>query len=142
MVSDFSVLNVWENSHSKMPDLYKFTGVWGNHEGSMLLWLLILTFFSALVAAFGNNLPASLKANVLAVQGWIAVAFLLAWLVPSTGLLVAERVGRGHEQLVRLDPGQDVRHFHHVDLAHQPIQAGLASHHPRPDKRRELEGCA
>ena len=45
MVSDFSVLNVWENSHSKMPDLYKFTGVWGNHEGSMMLWLLILTFF-------------------------------------------------------------------------------------------------
>jgi cytochrome c-type biogenesis protein CcmF len=83
MVSDFSVLNVWENSHSKMPDLYKFTGVWGNHEGSMLLWLLILTFFSALVAAFGNNLPSSLKANVLAVQGWIAVAFLLFVLLTS-----------------------------------------------------------
>jgi cytochrome c-type biogenesis protein CcmF len=83
MVSDFSVLNVWENSHSKMPDLYKFTGVWGNHEGSMMLWLLILTFFSALVAAFGNNLPASLKANVLAVQGWIATAFLLFVLLTS-----------------------------------------------------------
>jgi cytochrome c-type biogenesis protein CcmF len=77
------VLNVWENSHSKMPDLYKFTGVWGNHEGSMMLWLLILTFFSALVAAFGNNLPASLKANVLAVQGWIATAFLLFVLLTS-----------------------------------------------------------
>ena len=83
MVSDFSVLNVWENSHSKMPDLYKFTGVWGNHEGSMMLWLLILTFFSALVAAFGNNLPATLKANVLAVQGWIATAFLLFVLLTS-----------------------------------------------------------
>ena len=83
MVSDFSVLNVWENSHSKMPDLYKFTGVWGNHEGSMLLWLLILTFFSALVAVFGNNLPASLKANVLAVQGWIATSFLLFVLLTS-----------------------------------------------------------
>ena len=81
--SDFSVLNVWENSHSKMPDLYKLTGVWGNHEGSMLLWLLILTFFSALVAVFGNNLPASLKANVLAVQGWIAAAFLLFVLLTS-----------------------------------------------------------
>jgi cytochrome c-type biogenesis protein CcmF len=83
MTSDFSVLNVWENSHSKMPDLYKFTGVWGNHEGSMMLWLLILTFFSALVAVFGNNLPASLKANVLAVQGWIATAFLLFVLLTS-----------------------------------------------------------
>ena len=81
--SDFSVLNVWENSHSKMPDLYKLTGVWGNHEGSMLLWLLILTFFSALVAVFGSNLPASLKANVLAVQGWIAAAFLLFVLLTS-----------------------------------------------------------
>ena len=40
--SDFSVLNVWQNSHSMMPLLYKFTGVWGNHEGSMLLWVLIL----------------------------------------------------------------------------------------------------
>ena len=83
MVSDFSVLNVWENSHSKMPDLYKLTGVWGNHEGSMMLWLLILTLFSALVALFGNNLPATLKANVLAVQGWIAAAFLLFVLLTS-----------------------------------------------------------
>jgi cytochrome c-type biogenesis protein CcmF len=83
MTSDFSVLNVWENSHSKMPDLYKLTGVWGNHEGSMMLWLLILTLFSALVAVFGMNLPATLKANVLAVQGWIATAFLLFVLLTS-----------------------------------------------------------
>jgi cytochrome c-type biogenesis protein CcmF len=83
LLSDFSVLNVWENSHSKMPDLYKLTGVWGNHEGSMMLWLLILTFFSALVALFGRNLPATLKANVLAVQGWIATAFLLFVLFTS-----------------------------------------------------------
>ena len=51
--------------------LFKITGTWGNHEGSMLLWVLILTFFGALVAVFGRNLPASLRANVLAVQGWI-----------------------------------------------------------------------
>ena len=81
--SDFSVLNVWENSHSKMPYLYKITGVWGNHEGSMMLWLLILVFFSALVASFGGNLPATLKANVLAIQGWIASAFLLFVLLTS-----------------------------------------------------------
>lgn len=76
VVSDFSVLNVVENSHSLKPILYKITGVWGNHEGSMLLWVLILTFFSALVAVFGGNLPNSLRANVLAVQAWIATAFL------------------------------------------------------------------
>ena len=77
LTSDFSVLNVFENSHSLKPTLYKFTGVWGNHEGSMLLWILILAFFGALVAVFGNNLPPTLKANVIGVQGWILVAFLL-----------------------------------------------------------------
>ncbi|MEK1890336.1 MAG: heme lyase CcmF/NrfE family subunit [Phyllobacterium sp.] len=77
VLSDFSVQNVFENSHSQKPLLYKFTGVWGNHEGSMLLWVLILTFFSALVAFFGNNLPPALKANVLGVQAWIGTAFLL-----------------------------------------------------------------
>lgn len=82
-VSDFSVANVWENSHSLKPMLYKITGVWGNHEGSMLLWVLILTFFGALVAAFGANLPATLRANVLAVQGWIGTAFLLFILITS-----------------------------------------------------------
>ncbi|QPC88661.1 heme lyase CcmF/NrfE family subunit [Mesorhizobium sp. NBSH29] len=81
--SDFSVVNVWENSHSLKPMLYKVTGVWGNHEGSMLLWVLILTFFGALVATFGTNLPATLRANVLAVQGLIGAAFLLFILVTS-----------------------------------------------------------
>ncbi|RUR06035.1 heme lyase CcmF/NrfE family subunit [Brucella abortus] len=76
VVSDFSVLNVVENSHSQKPLLYKITGVWGNHEGSMLLWVFILTLFSALVAAFSGNLPETLRANVLAVQGWIGTAFL------------------------------------------------------------------
>ena len=81
--SDFSVVNVWENSHSLKPMLFKITGTWGNHEGSMLLWVLILTFFGALVAAFGGNLPASLRANVLAVQGWIGAAFMLFILATS-----------------------------------------------------------
>ncbi|MEM7289873.1 MAG: heme lyase CcmF/NrfE family subunit [Pseudomonadota bacterium] len=75
--SDFSLLNVWQNSHTQKPLLYKITGVWGNHEGSILLWVLILTLFSALLAAFAINLPARLKADVLAVQGWVTVAFLL-----------------------------------------------------------------
>src|SRR5262245_21217129 len=81
--SDFSVANVWENSHSLKPLLFKVTGTWGNHEGSMLLWVLILTFFGALVAVFGGNLPDTLRANVLAVQGWIGAAFMLFVLVTS-----------------------------------------------------------
>jgi len=83
VTSDYSVVTVWENSHSQMPMVYKISGVWGNHEGSMLLWLLILVFFSGLVALFGRNLPAILKANVLVVQGWIASAFLMFILLTS-----------------------------------------------------------
>ena len=76
VVSDFSVINVAENSHSAKPLLYRITGVWGNHEGSMLLWVLILALFGAGVAAFGANLPDSLRARVLAVQGMVGLAFL------------------------------------------------------------------
>lgn len=85
--SDFSVVNVYENSHSMKPLLYKITGVWGNHEGSMLLWVSILALFGGLVAAFGNNLPLSLRAHVLAVQAWIASAFYLFILVTSNPFL-------------------------------------------------------
>ncbi len=87
LTSDFSVANVWENSHSLKPLIYKFSGVWGNHEGSMLLWVLILVLFSALVAGFGRNLPAELKATVLAVQAWIVTAFLLFILMTSNPFL-------------------------------------------------------
>ncbi|MBB4369142.1 cytochrome c-type biogenesis protein CcmF [Bradyrhizobium sp. cir1] len=85
--SDFSVANVYENSHSMKPLIYKITGVWGNHEGSMLLWVSILALFGGLVAAFGNNLPLSLRAHVLAVQAWIASAFYLFILVTSNPFL-------------------------------------------------------
>ncbi|HYT46789.1 MAG TPA: heme lyase CcmF/NrfE family subunit, partial [Burkholderiales bacterium] len=87
VTSDFSVLNVAENSHSAMPLIYKFTSVWGNHEGSMLLWVLILSVFGALVAALGANLPATLKATVLGVQSWIAAAFFLFILLTSNPFL-------------------------------------------------------
>ena len=83
VASDFSVFNVFQNSHSAMPLIYKFTSVWGNHEGSMLLWVLILSLFGALVALFGTNLPATLRADVLAVQAWIAAAFYLFILTTS-----------------------------------------------------------
>src|SRR5512138_3891560 len=87
VISDFSVANVFENSHSAKPLIYKISGVWGNHEGSMLLWVLILSVFGALVAVFGSNLPARLKANVLAVQSWIAFTFYLFILMTSNPFL-------------------------------------------------------
>ena len=87
LASDFSVTNVWANSHSLQPTLYKFTAVWGNHEGSMLLWVLILTFFGAMVALMGGNLPERLKANVLGVQGFIGAAFFLFILATSNPFL-------------------------------------------------------
>ncbi|KAB0679933.1 heme lyase CcmF/NrfE family subunit [Aureimonas leprariae] len=81
--SDFSVLNVFQNSHSEKPLLYKITGVWGNHEGSMLLWVLILGLFGTLLALFGRDVPAELKATALAVQAWITSAFLVFILATS-----------------------------------------------------------
>jgi cytochrome c-type biogenesis protein CcmF len=83
VVSDFSLAVVVSNSHSLKPMLYKVSGVWGNHEGSLLLWVLILAVYGAAVAAFGGGLPARLKARVLAVQGLIGVAFLLFLLLTS-----------------------------------------------------------
>ncbi len=82
-VSDFSVVNVWQNSHSQMPFLYKLTGTWGNHEGSMLLWVFILALFAAAVSMFGANLPNKLRANVQVVQAWMLATFLLFILVTS-----------------------------------------------------------
>jgi cytochrome c-type biogenesis protein CcmF len=76
VTSDFSLLNVAENSNSTMPLIYRVTAVWGNHEGSMLLWVLILALFGCAVAIYGANLPATLKARVLSVQGMIGSGFL------------------------------------------------------------------
>ena len=91
VTSDFSVATVYETAHSTMPLIYKITSVWGNHEGSMLLWVLILAFFGALVGAFGRNLPSTLKAYVLAVQSWIACAFYLFILFTSNPFLRLEQ---------------------------------------------------
>jgi cytochrome c-type biogenesis protein CcmF len=75
--NDTTVLNVVQNSHSAKPMLFKITGTWGNHEGSMLLWVLILALCGLAVAAFGRELPSSLKARVLGVLGLVSVGFLL-----------------------------------------------------------------
>ena len=107
VTSDFSVAVVASNSHTLKPMLYKVAGVWGNHEGSMLLWVLILALFGAAVAAAGSNLPATLKANTLAVQGLISSGFL-AFIVftsnPFARLDPAPFDGNGLNPILQ-DPG-------------------------------------
>lgn len=83
VVSDFSLANVVENSHSAKPLIYKISGVWGNHEGSMMLWALILTLSGAAMAAFSRAIPPRLLADALSVQGCLGVAFLLFILLTS-----------------------------------------------------------
>ena len=105
--SDFSVLNVIENSHSAKPLMYRISGVWSNHEGSMLLWVLILALFSGLLAWFGRGMPQRLFAAVLAVQSSITAAFVLFLLVasnPFTRVAPAPMEGRGLNPLLQ-DPG-------------------------------------
>ncbi len=107
VTSDFSVINVYENSNSQMPLIYRLASIWGNHEGSMMLWVSILTFFGALVAVFGTNLPLVLKANALAVQGWIAAAFHLFILITSNPFLrIADAPLEGQDlNPILQDPG-------------------------------------
>ena len=76
VVSDFSLKLAYEHSFSLQPLIFKITAVWGNHEGSMVLWVLILVLMGAGVAAFGRNLPKNLMALVLSVQSLLAAAFL------------------------------------------------------------------
>lgn len=87
VVSDFSLRLVTLNSHTDKPMLYKVAGVWGNHEGSLLLWVLALALFGACAVWFGGNLPATLKARVLSVQGMIGAAFLAFLLFTSNPFL-------------------------------------------------------
>jgi len=107
VTSDFSVQVVAANSHSAKPMLYKIAGLWGNHEGSLLLWVLILALFGAAVAGVGNNLPASLRARVLSVQAMIAcgfLSFMLATSNPYARLIPAPLDGNGLNPLLQ-DPG-------------------------------------
>jgi len=107
VTSDFSVVNVIENSHTDKPLLYKVTGVWGNHEGSMLLWVFMLSLCSAAVAAISENQPPALRARVLAVQGMIASGFLLFILFtsnPFARAFPAAANGRGLNPVLQ-DPG-------------------------------------
>jgi cytochrome c-type biogenesis protein CcmF len=107
VTSDFSVRLVATNSHSLKPMLYKISGTWGNHEGSMLLWVLILAIFGAAVAWFGGNLPEALKARALAVQAMIGsafYAFILFTSNPFERLVNPPLDGQGLNPLLQ-DPG-------------------------------------
>lgn len=90
VTSDFSLNLVVANSHTDKPLLYKISGVWGNHEGSLLLWVLILALFGASAAWFGANLPPRLRARVLAVQSSVGVAFYAFILFTSNPFLRLE----------------------------------------------------
>ncbi|MCI2398787.1 heme lyase CcmF/NrfE family subunit [Aliiroseovarius subalbicans] len=107
VTSDFSLRLVTLNSHSLKPMLYKVSGVWGNHEGSILLWVLIVTLFGAMAAWFGGGLPPRLKARVLAVQSAIGVAFLAFILFTSNPFLRLARPPFDGQDLNPLlqDPG-------------------------------------
>ena len=87
VVSDFSVAVVANNSHTLKPMLYKVSGTWGNHEGSMVLWVMILALYGLAVAAFGANLPPSFRARVIAVQGMVGAGFLAFILFTSNPFL-------------------------------------------------------
>ncbi len=107
VVSDFSVLTVAKYSHSAKPLLYKITGVWGNHEGSMLLWVLILAIFGQSLVAFGKELSHTLRARVLGVQGCLSTGFLFFILFTSNPFLrldPAPMDGQGLNPLLQ-DPG-------------------------------------
>ncbi len=113
VTSDFSLRLVVDNSHTAKPMLYKVTGVWGNHEGSLLLWVLILALFGAAAAWFGGRLPETLRARVLGVQASIGVAFLAFILFTSN-------------PFVRMDPAP----FDGADLNPLLQDPGLAFHPP------------
>jgi cytochrome c-type biogenesis protein CcmF len=107
VVSDFSIKNVADNSNSAMPMLYKVSSTWGSHEGSLVLWVLILALFGAIVAVSGGNLPPSLRTRVLGVQAWIAVGFLSFSLFTSNPFLRLDPApldGRSLNPLLQ-DPG-------------------------------------
>jgi len=105
--SDFSVRIVAANGHTNLPLFYKISAAWGQHEGSMLLWSLILSLFGAAIGVFGGNLPATFRSRALGIQGLIGVAFLAFILFtsnPFIRLVPAPLQGNGFNPLLQ-DPG-------------------------------------
>ena len=105
--SDFSVALVANHSHSAKPLIYKISGTWGNHEGSLLLWILILVIYGAVLALSGRSMPTIVKVRILAVQGMISSGFLAFSLFtsnPFTRLADAPLDGKGLNPILQ-DPG-------------------------------------
>ncbi|MCF7220185.1 heme lyase CcmF/NrfE family subunit [Marilutibacter chinensis] len=107
VVQDFSVAYVAQHSNSLLPLVYRYTAVWGSHEGSLLLWVLVIALWTAAVALFSRRLPETVIARVLGVLGIVAAGFL-AFLIftsnPFTRLLPAALEGRDLNPLLQ-DPG-------------------------------------
>ena len=107
LISDFSLVVVLGNSHTSKPLIYKITGTWGNHEGSMLVWVLLLSFFGFLISCFGNNLDISFKNLAVGVQTSILFLFLCFLIFTSNPFERTERFfneGNGLNPILQ-DPG-------------------------------------
>lgn len=107
LTNDFSVQNILQNSASDKPFLYKITGIWSNHEGSILLWAFILSCFGVIVASFSHSLPFSLRSKIIAIMGGCAAGFELFCLItsnPFQRVWPAPMEGQGMNPLLQ-DPG-------------------------------------
>src|SRR5690606_31431929 len=141
---DFSVAYVAQNSNSLLPLGYRFTAVWGSHEGSLLLWALVLSLWTSAVAAFSRGLPGPVMARVLGVMGLVAVGFL-AFLIftsnPSPRVLPAAAEGRDLTPL-RQDPGMIIHppmlYFGYVGFV-VPFAFAIAAMLGGPEVRGEGE---
>lgn len=109
LTNDFSVMNVTRNSHSRLPEIYRFTATWGSHEGSMLLWTLILGMWTLAVTLFSRHLPEDMVARVVGVMGLVSFGFLLFMLATSNPFLRMEMAMDGSDLNPLLqDPGMVV----------------------------------
>ncbi len=106
IVSDFSVMNVFQNSHTTKPLMYKVSAVWGNHEGSMLLWMLVLTIFNYFIFKLYNQINSTFISKALETQAFIIIGFLLFTLLtsnPFERILPAQPNGLGFNPILQ-DP--------------------------------------
>ena len=106
IVSDFSVLNVFQNSHTTKPMLYKISGMWGNHEGSMLLWILVLTIFNYFIFKFYKKNNSKFVSKILETQAFITIGFILFTIItsnPFERIIPAQENGLGFNPILQ-DP--------------------------------------
>ena len=106
VVSDFSLLNVFQNSHTTKPMLYKISGMWGNHEGSMLLWILVLAIFNYFIFKFYKKNNFKFVSKILETQAFIAIGFILFTIItsnPFERIIPAQENGLGFNPILQ-DP--------------------------------------